>query len=330
MPLLLTRRQFIAAAGAWAFSRAAGIRLPRLERALAASPVTLESVPIYLTFDDGVETELAEGKTGPTIDVLDTLDARGVQATFFVHGRNTGQAEGGVLARMIRTGHRVGNHSFTQGGVTVADNPTPVFMAQQYLDTEFRIREVLEPYPDALDSYLSPAHPHLFRRPGGGYDAAGGNLFLLPDSGYWELFKYDDYLAAYRGMLGWLAGVYDYSGWHISPLPLWAEVETPEQVVWWTVSAPNGLDHYLRPLPDEQPEATSSAALEGVIILLHDPDLRVVKALPLLLDALDARGATYHVLPRPVDRPNSYTVGIGRPPDVVMPSGALVDLIPIP
>jgi peptidoglycan/xylan/chitin deacetylase (PgdA/CDA1 family) len=327
---LLTRRQFIAATGVWAWSRAAGISVPHLERALASSPLMLDSVPIYLTFDDGVETDLAEGKTGPTIDVLDFLDGRGVKATFFVHGRNTGPGEGGVLARMIRTGHRVGNHSFQQGGVTVSDRPTPVYMAQQYLDTEIRIREDLAPYPDELAMYLSPEHPHFYRRPGGGYDNPRGNLFLLPDDGYWDEFQYDKYLAAYQDKLDWLKGVYDYSGWHINPLPLWAEIDTPEEVVWWTVSAPEGLDNFLHPLPVDQPEATSRAALDGVIILLHDPDPRVVKALPLLLDALDARGAVYHVLPRPVDQSNSYTVGVGRPPDVVIPPGALVDLSQIP
>ena len=67
-----------------------------------------------------------------------------------------------------------------------------------------------------------------------------------------------------------------------------------------------------------------------MIILLHDPDPRVLNALPLMLAALDERGATYHVLPRPVDKPNAYTVGIGRPPDVVIPPGALVDLAPLP
>jgi peptidoglycan/xylan/chitin deacetylase (PgdA/CDA1 family) len=324
----LTRRQFIAAVGTWALSRAARIDVSRLEDALAALPVSLTSVPIYLTFDDGVETDLAEGKTGATIDVLDTLDARGVKATFFLHGRNTGDAEGGVVARMIRTGHHVGNHAFQQGGMTVGEKPTPAYMAQQYLDTEVRIREVLAPFPDALDAYL--AQPHLFRRPGGGYDSPNGNLFLMPDNGYWEEFQYDRLLAAYQGMLDWLKGVYDYSGWHISPLPLWADVETPEQVVWWTVSAPDGLDNFLHPAPDDQPEATSRAALEGVIILLHDPDPRVVKALPAVLDALDERGAVYDVLPRPVDQPNHYTVGIGRPPDLVIPPGALVDLAQIP
>jgi hypothetical protein len=45
---------------------------------------------------------------------------------------------------------------------------------------------------------------------------------------------------------------------------------------------------------------------------------------------LDERGAVYDVLPRPVDQPNHYTVGIGRPPDLVIPPGALVDLAQIP
>ncbi len=322
---MLTRRQFIAITAAWTLSR--GIDAARLKRALAVLPESLASVPIYLTFDDGVETDLAQGKTGATLDVLDMLNARGIKATFFLHGRNTGDGEGEVVARMIRTGHRVGNHAFQQGGMTVDEKPTPAYMAQQYLDTEIRIREVLAPFPDELDTYL--AQPHLFRRPGGGYDNPNGNLFLLPDGGYWEEFQVDSYLAAYRGRLDWLKGVYDYSGWHISPLPLWADVETPEEVVWWTVSAPEGLDHLLHPAPD-LPEATSRAALDGVIILLHDPDPRVVKALPLVLDALDERGALYDVLPRPVDQPNRYTVGISRPSEIVIPPGALVDLAQIP
>ena len=182
--MMLTRRQFILGTSAWALYRAL-----RLSTCSDASATSLEHIPIYLTFDDGVETELAAGKAGMTLDVLDILDARGIPATFFVHGNNTGQDEGCVLARMLTTGHRVGNHLFHQGGATVDDRGTPSYLAQLYLDAEIRLREVLAPYPNALAHYLSPAHPHLFRRPGGGYDNPRGNLFLLPDSGYWVYFN---------------------------------------------------------------------------------------------------------------------------------------------
>lgn len=273
---------------------------------------TLDSVPIYLTFDDGIETRLARGESGPTLDVLDILDARGVPATFFLHGSNTGLAEGGVLARMLRHGHRIGNHLYEQTGMTLGDAPPPGSMARSFLDTELGIRAALEPYPDAYERYTAGDTPRLFRRPGGGYDHAAGNYFLLPDGGFWVDFQYDRRLAYHRQRLGWLRGVYDYSGWHISVLPLWMEGTNPESVVNWIMHGETGVDWYRAPLPDD-PAITTQDALDGLILLLHDPDPRVAALLPTLLDALDERGATYHTLPRPVDSPNAFTVGISRP-----------------
>lgn len=284
-------------------------------------------VPIYLTFDDGVETEAAQGERGPTLDVLDLLDERGIPATFFVHGRNTSDAEGTVLARMLRAGHRVGNHLFHQGGATLDMQPAPSYLAQLYLQTEIRIREVLAPFPDALALFL--AQPRLFRRPGGGYDSAEGNLFLLAGSGYWESFLYDPEMAAYRHLLDWLRGVYDYSGWHINPLPLQEQYADPDRVVWRAIDGPGGLRSLLSPSPDK-PYLTAQAAVEGVIILLHDPDPRTATALPALLDALDTFGATYHVLPRPGDLPNRYTVGIARPEPLVIARESFRDVASIP
>ena len=75
---------------------------------------------------------------------------------------------------------------------------------------------------------------------------------------------------------------------------------------------------------------TAQAAVEGVIILLHDPDPRTATALPALLDALDTFGATYHVLPRPGDLPNRYTVGIARPEPLVIARESFRDVAPIP
>src|SRR5687768_13564977 len=103
----------------------------------------LKEVPFYLTFDDGVETVLAQGKEGATLEVLDILDETEVPATFFVHGRNTSLAEGEVLARMLNSGHIVANHSYMQGGVLLEYEPTPSYMARMFLDTELKIREVL-------------------------------------------------------------------------------------------------------------------------------------------------------------------------------------------
>ena len=134
-------------------------------------------VPIYLTFDDGVETEAAQGERGPTLDVLGLLDKRGITATFFVHGRNTSDA-GTVLARMLRAGHHVGNHLFHQGGATL--DMQPAFLSGPALsangDTHPRSARPVPRCPGALPG-AAPCSG--VRR---GYDSAG-NLFLLAGSG---------------------------------------------------------------------------------------------------------------------------------------------------
>lgn len=286
-----------------------------------------DTVPVYLTFDDGIETDEGKGKRGPTLDVLDILDARGIRATFFVHGRNTGNAEGNVLARMIRKGHHIGNHLVQQGGVTLKDPSRPAYVARMFLETEQRIRQALAPFPDALTRY--EGQPRLFRRPGGGYDSAAGNLFLLPDSGYWKLFQYDRELAAYRHLLPWLEGVYDYSGWHIAIPPLHQINTDPASLVAWAVEGPGGFRSLVQPRAD-RPELTTQEALDGLVILLHDPDPRVAALLPALLDALEPFRVTYHVLPRPCDQPNQYTVGVGRSPHLVFVPGRVRERCPIP
>jgi peptidoglycan/xylan/chitin deacetylase (PgdA/CDA1 family) len=59
----------------------------------------------YLTFDDGPTP-------GVTEDILNTLDAYGVKATFFVVGRMAVQYSD-LLRRIHSEGHTVGNHSYT-------------------------------------------------------------------------------------------------------------------------------------------------------------------------------------------------------------------------
>ncbi|MGA7690255.1 MAG: polysaccharide deacetylase family protein [Jiangellales bacterium] len=57
---------------------------------------------VALTFDDG--------PVAGTADLLDTLAAKGVRATFFVVGSNAA-AQPDLLARMVAEGHAVGNHT---------------------------------------------------------------------------------------------------------------------------------------------------------------------------------------------------------------------------
>ena len=60
---------------------------------------------LALTFDDGPDNEWTE-------QILDTLKALGVKATFFVVGQNV-ERYPDVVRRMVAEGHEVGNHTFT-------------------------------------------------------------------------------------------------------------------------------------------------------------------------------------------------------------------------
>ncbi len=74
-------------------------------RARAANPPRVDCTRrkcLALTFDDG--------PVAGTADLLDVLRSRGVHATFFVVGRNA-RAHPGLLRRMVRDGHDIGNHS---------------------------------------------------------------------------------------------------------------------------------------------------------------------------------------------------------------------------
>ena len=65
--------------------------------------------PLCLTFDNGPEPEVTPG-------VLATLARRGIPATFFLVGDKLRDPAGLALANRARAeGHRVGNHTLTQG-----------------------------------------------------------------------------------------------------------------------------------------------------------------------------------------------------------------------
>jgi len=103
---------------------------------------------IALTFDDGP----AKG----TGQLLDVLDSRGVPATFFVIGRYAkGNPE--MLARMVREGHVVGNH-------TMQHPKLATLSAAQ-------IRGELEPV-DAIIEAATGRPPTLMRPPYGATNAA--------------------------------------------------------------------------------------------------------------------------------------------------------------
>ncbi|WP_369809001.1 polysaccharide deacetylase family protein [Nocardia sp. NRRL S-836] len=84
---------------------------------------------VALTFDDGPDPAGAQ-------QVLDTLAARDVKATFFLVGREL--REHPELGRRIaQAGHEVGNHTYSHERMV---GVTPGFVAQEVEDTDALIR----------------------------------------------------------------------------------------------------------------------------------------------------------------------------------------------
>jgi peptidoglycan/xylan/chitin deacetylase (PgdA/CDA1 family) len=270
----------------------------------------VEPFPVYLTFDDGPTT--FRNLTGPTTTVLDILKAEKIPATFFLHGRAINHWEGPIIARMVTDGHSVGNHLWQQGGNTVRDHPRLPFMAKQYILTEWRIRNILKATDeDVYARYL--AQPKLYRRPGGSNSLNG---FLDPTK--FGVLQGSPYLRLYRDKLAWLDGVYDYSGWHVNGgdgiRNRKIQPDTVTKMVPWIIKGGfgyQGVDSYLCA---GTPARRSLEAEAGLIILLHDADKVTDDALPSIILELRARGAEFRALPRPQDRPNTRTVGIGYLP----------------
>jgi len=84
---------------------------------------------VALTFDDGPVTALTDS-------ILGLLAARGVRATFFVTGRELGQApEAGQ--RLVAGGHELGNHSYTHQRMVLR---SPGFVRSEIERTDALIR----------------------------------------------------------------------------------------------------------------------------------------------------------------------------------------------
>jgi cellulose synthase/poly-beta-1,6-N-acetylglucosamine synthase-like glycosyltransferase/peptidoglycan/xylan/chitin deacetylase (PgdA/CDA1 family) len=64
---------------------------------------------VAITFDDGPDPKW-------TPKILEILHGRGVKAAFFVTGRNC-EANPGLVARILREGHELGNHTFSHGNL---------------------------------------------------------------------------------------------------------------------------------------------------------------------------------------------------------------------
>jgi peptidoglycan-N-acetylmuramic acid deacetylase len=127
---------------------------------------------LYLTFDCGYEHENLTSK------VLDTLKEKGVTATFFCTLDHI-KKETDLIARMIKEGHIVGNHSTTHPSFA---NISREKMAKEIEETENYLRENF--------GYAAK----YFRFPAGEYNESA--LELVSSLGYSSVFwsvAYDDW-----------------------------------------------------------------------------------------------------------------------------------------
>lgn len=126
---------------------------------------------VTLSFDNGPEPAV----TGP---VLDTLTARGVQATFFVIGRKLAAPGGRALAARARAeGHRVGNHTYTHSvplGLAGPGAALREIAATQDLLGELAPERLFRPYGDQ-----GRLGPHLLSGEARDLLAAGGYTCVL-------------------------------------------------------------------------------------------------------------------------------------------------------
>ena len=104
----------------------------------------------YLTFDDGPSANI-------TPQILDTLKAEGVPATFFVVGQRV-RLYPHLVKRAYDEGHYIANHSNTHAYSKIYQSVDTVF--GEYIDCENAVREAL-----GIPDY----NMFLFRFPGGSY-----------------------------------------------------------------------------------------------------------------------------------------------------------------
>ncbi|MDQ3378571.1 MAG: polysaccharide deacetylase family protein [Actinomycetota bacterium] len=110
---------------------------------LATGGVGTSGNRIALTFDDGPDP-----RTTPLI--LDTLKERGVEATFFVVGRQVAENPA-LLQRIVAEGHAVGNHTYDHADMSGL--------------SAGQMRDELRSTQEAVDDALGHHHPMALMRP---------------------------------------------------------------------------------------------------------------------------------------------------------------------
>jgi peptidoglycan/xylan/chitin deacetylase (PgdA/CDA1 family) len=127
---------------------------PQALQNMALRGTSLEPKTLALTFDDG------PGLRTKQLSLY--LKNEGIQAAFFVNGRNMGADGPEILQALVNDGHLVANHTETHrsltGVSTATARPTDAEILQEVSDTDGKI-----------DPFI-PTKRFLFRPPFGDYD----------------------------------------------------------------------------------------------------------------------------------------------------------------
>ncbi len=127
-------------------------------QALTPTGIRGASMPaktLALTFDDGPGMR--------TRALSQYLKEQGIQAAFFINGRQMGPDAGLVLQQLVEDGHLVANHTETHqsltGITTATPRPTDAVAIEELTSTDLKIAPFI------------PSKRYLFRPPFGDYDA---------------------------------------------------------------------------------------------------------------------------------------------------------------
>ncbi len=223
---------------------------------------------VYLTFEDGP----TQAYTPQILDLLAQYNAR---ATFFVNGYQIAGNEA-ILQRIVRDGHALGNHLWTEPGYYSGAPADRVQAA--YAQTEAAIRAALG--PDLLPIY--DAQTKLFRQPGGG-------ALAFPETPGVSVISYNWHVDS------------DDCGWWMDH-PTGAEFD---QKV---------LDNVLN-IPQSKGRRFNVYDFgDGVVVAMHDINRVTGRILPFVLSELQAAGASFEALPRPWDSAGTNPVVLGTAP----------------
>lgn len=119
-------------------------------------PTVAEKLPgmVYLTFDDG--------PAGNTEQLLDSLQARGIKATFFVCPAADG-SDAALLKRIVDEGHAIGVHSSSHDYETI------------YASVEAFLGDFSRAFNDIYEA--TGVYPKIYRFPGGSVNAANRLIY---------------------------------------------------------------------------------------------------------------------------------------------------------